>query len=188
MSLIPGSDRYNVRLDLSQNLPGGTSLTAALQYAPRDTSSTNPNRNLDFQMPADNPYNPLPDVPLIRVTKKITGFPDTTIEASGDNWTADLALDGVIDIGLSGWEWHIGARHSRNELETTIRDELRSDEIGAALNGRTVLDETGMFTGSFRGTLRDDGQFLNPFGESLQAVNRRTCWPVSCVPSKSTIR
>ena len=171
LSLIPGSDRYNVRLDLSQNLPGGTQLTAALRYAPRDTSSMNPNRNLDFQMPADNPYNPLPDVPLIRVTKKITGFPDTTIESSGDSWTADLGLDGVIDIGLSGWEWHIGARHSRNELETTIRDELRSGEIQAALSGRTLLDETGMLTGSFRGTPRDDGQFLNPFGESLQAVN-----------------
>ena len=171
LSLIPGSKRYNVRLDLSQEFPGGAQLTAALQYAPRETNSTNPNHNLDLQMPAANPYNPLPDVPFIRVSKKITGFPDTTVEASGDSWTADLALDGTMDMGLSGWEWHIGARHSRNELETTIRDELRRDEISAALRGQTVLDEAGAFAGSFNRRPRDDGEFLNPFGESLQAVN-----------------
>ena len=171
LSLIPGSRRYTVRLDLSQEFAGGAQLTAALQYAPRDTTSTNPNHNLDLQMPDVNPYNPFPDVPFVRVSKKITGFPDTTMEASSDSWTANVAMDGTIDFGLSGWEWHLGARHSRNELETTVRDELRRDEIQAALRGQTVLDETGAFAGSFNRRPRDDGKFLNPFGESLRAVN-----------------
>ena len=169
LSLIPGSTRYNVRLDLSQEIGGGMELTAALQFAPRDTTSTNPHSRIDFQMPSENPANPISDVPLVRVSKKIAGFPDAEIEANGQNWTADLALDGTFGGWLSEWEWHAGVRHSRNELETTIRNELRSDEIQAALSGETLLDE-GVYVGYPRRP-RKDGLFLNPFGESLQAVN-----------------
>ena len=170
LSLIPGSTRYNARLDWLQKIPGGVQLTAALQYAPRDTTSTNPHSHLDFQVPPENPFNPFSDVRLVRVSKKVTGFPDSLIEGSGHNWTADLALDGNFDGWLSEWEWHAGVRHSRNELETTIRNELRGDEIQAALSGETSLNEAGMYAGFLRRP-RDDGLYLNPFGESLQAVN-----------------
>lgn len=169
LSLIPGSTRYNVRLDLSQEIGGGMELTAALQFAPRDTTSTNPHSRIDFQMPSENPFNPISDVPLVRVSKKIAGFPDFEIEANGQNWTLDLALDGTFGGWLSEWEWHAGVRHSRNELETTIRNELRSDEIQAALSGETLLAE-GVYVGYPRKP-RADRLFLNPFGENLQAVN-----------------
>lgn len=169
--LVPARSHYNVRFDLRQELPAGIGLQAALQYAPRRTTTSRHNTYLETGVDESNPYNPFGETVLL--SKRLIEIPHLTTRATEDSWTIDAAVDGEVPLnwGPGGWEWRVEGRYSRIDTETSIRDELRRGQINAQLRGQTLIDENGVFRRTAGHRERNDGLFLNPFGPTLTDVN-----------------
>ena len=168
--LVPARANHNVRFDLRQELAVGVGLEAALQYAPRRTTTSRYNSYMNLGVPAENPHNPFGE--LVLLTKYLPEFSDLTTRADSDAWTVDLGLDGDMPWKwFDGWDWQVEGRYSRITTETTIVNEIRRAQIDAQLRGQTRIDENGVYRGSGSYRDRDDGLFLNPFGPTLANVN-----------------
>lgn len=168
--LIPARTNHNVRFDLRQELAAGIGLQAALQYAPRRTTTSRYNSYINLGVPAENPHNPFGELVLLR--KYLPEFPDMTTRADSDAWTVDLGLDGEMPWKwFDGWDWQVEGRYSLIDTQTTILNEIRRGQIDAQLRGQTQFDENGVYRRSGNYRNRDDGLFLNPFGPTLADVN-----------------
>ena len=172
--LIPARSNYNVRFDLRQELPAGIGFDTAVQFAPRRTTTSRHNTYLNTAVPESNPYNPFGE--RVNLTKRLTEFPDLTTRASVNSWTLETSVFGEVpgEWRLGGWEWQVEGRYSRIETETSIRNEVRHQQIHALLLGRTLIDENGVYRNLGRYRDRSDGLFLNPFGPTLTDANPRT--------------
>lgn len=171
--LIPARTDYNIRLDLRQELGAGIGLDAALQYAPRETNTSRHNTYLQFSVPESNLHNPFGEDVLL--AKRFSEFQDLVTRAESDSLTVDVGFDGELPSRwFEGWDWQVEGRLSRIETQTMILNELRRRQLDAALEGKTLIGENGYNHGQWPYLDRNDGLFLNPFGETLSAVNPQT--------------
>lgn len=169
--LIPARSNYNVRFDLRQQLAAGVGLLGAVQYAPRQTTTSRQNTFLNTSVPESNPYNPFGETVIL--SKRLTEFPDLVTRAAVDSWTVELGLGGEFPREWDRWEWQLEGRYSRIQTETSIENEVRRGQIAAQLWGETQIDEDGVFRYAGTSRERSDGLFLNPFGPTLTDANPR---------------
>ena len=171
--LIPARTDYNIRLDFRQELGAGVGLHAAVQHAPRETNTSQHNTYVEFSVPEDNPHNPFGESVLL--AKRFSEFRDLITRGESDSLTLDAGFDGELPgRWFEGWDWQVEGRLSRIETETMILNELRRRQLDAAVAGKTLIGENGYNHGQWPYLDRDDGLFLNPFGETLSAVNPQT--------------
>ncbi|MCY4256264.1 MAG: TonB-dependent receptor [Gammaproteobacteria bacterium] len=147
-SVTPGSDRHTLRAYASHEF-SNFEMSGGITWATRRTgrNSGPAARNLNFRVPAANPYNPFGTA--VNVNLDTSSFFGTReVDGERDSITADLDFSGALG---GSWEWELKSRLSEREV--------LSESIGF-VNFRVIEDLTGIES-------TDPAQALNVFGDSF---------------------